>query len=128
MTSDLDVLTEELSKDPEFRKEYEKLISMDDKVDAIIRVKVPKWQIGEEVSIYFPDTMTIRGKCEIMPAQVTILCENADAKTCDELKAEMQKAMLAVIDNAPTVNPCENCDLYFKAMTKEEMRNDNGRS
>lgn len=26
------------------------------------------------------------------------------------------------IDNAPTVNPCKNCDLYFKAMTKEEMR------
>ena len=22
------------------------------------------------------------------------------------------------IDNAPTVKPCENCDLYFKAMTK----------
>ena len=27
-----------------------------------------------------------------------------------------------LIDNAPTVKPCENCDLYFKAMTKEEMR------
>ena len=62
---------------------------MDDKVDAIIRVKVPKWQIGEEVSIYFPDTMTARGKCEEIPTQ---------AKTC------------------------ENCDLYFKAMTKEEMQ------
>jgi hypothetical protein len=23
-----------------------------------------------------------------------------------------------VIDNAPTVKPCQNCDLYFKAMTK----------
>lgn len=39
---------------------------MDDYVDAIIRVKVPKWQIGEEVSIYFPDTMTIQGKCETL--------------------------------------------------------------
>ena len=29
---------------------------------------------------------------------------------------------LACIDNAPTVKPCENCDLYFKAMTKEEMK------
>ena len=29
---------------------------------------------------------------------------------------------LSLIDNAPTVKPCENCDLYFKAMTKEEMR------
>lgn len=27
-----------------------------------------------------------------------------------------------IIDNAPTVNPCDNCDLYFKAMTKEETK------
>ena len=37
---------------------------MDDYVDAIIRVRVPKWQIGEEVSVHFPDTMMKRGKCE----------------------------------------------------------------
>ena len=39
---------------------------MDDYIDAIIRVKVPKWQIGEEASVYFPDTMTIKGKCETL--------------------------------------------------------------
>lgn len=33
-------------------------------VDAIIKVKVPKWQIGEEVKIYFKDTMYINGICE----------------------------------------------------------------
>ena len=27
--------------------------------------------------------------------------------------------LIEVIDHAPTVNPCDNCDLYFKAMTKE---------
>ena len=32
------------------------------------------------------------------------------------------KQILTDIDNAPTVKPCDNCDLYFKAMTKEEMR------
>lgn len=26
------------------------------------------------------------------------------------------------INNAPTVNPCDNCDLYFIAKTKEECR------
>lgn len=26
------------------------------------------------------------------------------------------------IDKAPTVNPCNNCDLYFIAKTKQEMR------
>lgn len=29
---------------------------------------------------------------------------------------------LWIIDNAPTVKPCVNCDLYFIAKTKEEMR------
>ncbi len=43
---------------------------MDDYVDAIIRVKVPKWQIGEEVSVHFPDTMMKRGKCEILDESV----------------------------------------------------------
>lgn len=28
---------------------------------AIIEIDVPKWQIGEEVTIHFPDTMCIRG-------------------------------------------------------------------
>ena len=29
---------------------------------AIIAVDVPDWQIGEEVLLYFPDTMTTRSK------------------------------------------------------------------
>ena len=37
---------------------------MDNYVDAIIKIKVPKWQIGEEVSIYFKDSMYIKGICE----------------------------------------------------------------
>ena len=43
---------------------------MDDYVDAIVRVKVPKWQIGEEVSVHFPDTMMKRGKCEALDESV----------------------------------------------------------
>lgn len=30
--------------------------------------------------------------------------------------------VLQVINNLPTVMPCENCDLYFMAKTKEEMQ------
>ena len=37
---------------------------MDNYVDAIIKIKVPEWQIGEEVKIYFKDTMYISGICE----------------------------------------------------------------
>ena len=42
--------------DSDVRKDY---------VDAVIKVKVPKWQIGEKVFIYFPDTMAINGICEV---------------------------------------------------------------
>ena len=34
---------------------------MKSRVKAIIEVEVPEWQIGKEVSIYFPDTMNIKG-------------------------------------------------------------------
>lgn len=37
---------------------------MKDYVDAIIKVKVPKWQIGEQVLIHFPDTMCKHSVCE----------------------------------------------------------------
>lgn len=39
----------------EHRKEY---------VDAVIRLKVPEWQIGQEVNVHFPDTMCKKGVCE----------------------------------------------------------------
>ncbi len=32
---------------------------------AIIRLDVPDWQIGEKVSVYFPDTMVLNSICEI---------------------------------------------------------------
>lgn len=31
---------------------------------AVVKIDVPEWQIGQDVSIYFPDTMLKRGKCE----------------------------------------------------------------
>ena len=31
--------------------------------------------------------------------------------------------VIEIIDNAPTVKSCDNCDLYFKAMTKQEEKN-----
>lgn len=31
---------------------------------AVIMIDVPQWQIGQEVSVYFPDTMVKHAKCE----------------------------------------------------------------
>lgn len=36
----------------------------DNYVDAIVKVRVPKWQIGEKVNLYFKDTMSMDGICE----------------------------------------------------------------
>lgn len=33
-------------------------------VDAAIRLKVPEWQIGQETTVYFRDTMVKNGICE----------------------------------------------------------------
>ena len=32
-------------------------------MEAIIRVDVPEWQIGQVVSVYFPDSMVKYGLC-----------------------------------------------------------------
>ena len=37
---------------------------MNDYVNAYIKVKVPKWQIGQEASVYFKDTMCVKGICK----------------------------------------------------------------
>ena len=37
---------------------------MDEYTDAIIRLKVPSWQIGEKVRVFFPDSMVAHAVCE----------------------------------------------------------------
>lgn len=51
--------------DSDVRKDY---------VDAIIRVKVPEWQIGEKVFIYFPDTMQTYSICERVNTPIGTRC------------------------------------------------------
>lgn len=36
---------------------------------AVIQLDVPNWQIGQDVSVYFPDTMLKHGKCELLKEQ-----------------------------------------------------------
>ena len=60
----LDEYKNEQMRNPEFRKAYEEIREKNGYIDAIIKVKVPEWQIGEEVSVFFPDAMNIKGVCE----------------------------------------------------------------
>ena len=45
---------------------------------AVIRLNVPDWQIGQKVSVYFPDTMIQHGKCEAETVEhaLDVLMEN----------------------------------------------------
>ena len=33
-------------------------------MNAVIRLDVPDWQVGKDVTVFFPDTMMKKGKCE----------------------------------------------------------------
>lgn len=33
-------------------------------IDAIIRIKVPSWQIGQDIRVFFPDSMVAHAVCE----------------------------------------------------------------
>ena len=38
-------------------------------MNAVIYLDVPDWQIGQDVTVYFPDTMIKHGKCELLKEQ-----------------------------------------------------------
>ena len=37
---------------------------MSEYIDAIIRIKVPSWQIGQDIRVFFPDSMVAHAVCE----------------------------------------------------------------
>lgn len=39
---------------------------------AIIQLDIPDWQIGQDVTVYFPDTMMKHGKCELLKEQEAV--------------------------------------------------------
>ena len=39
---------------------------------AVIKLDVPDWQIGQDVTVYFPDTMMQHAKCELLKEQEAV--------------------------------------------------------
>ena len=52
---------------------------------AIIELDVPEWQIGQDVSVYFPDTMCKRGKCK---ADEIVRCKNCKHRDPEDFKCD----------------------------------------
>lgn len=58
------LIQKEVDKVTRYKKAVEKVNEEIKDVKAIIKIEVPEWQIGKEVSVYFPDTMCIKATVE----------------------------------------------------------------
>ena len=69
---------------------------------AIIRLEVPEFQIGKEVSCYFEDTMSVNGICEKAEP-----CDAVNRKAAIDacLKGLNRKEMVSNIKSLPSVQP-----------------------
>ena len=76
-------------------------------MNAVIRVNVPDWQIGEEVTLYFKDTMTIKAKCE----------EDCSTIYCKDCKYSEREEILSGI--YCTKNKSFHDDTWFCADAKK---------
>lgn len=81
---------------------------------AMICLDVPYWQIGKEVSVYFPDTMTKSAVCESAESAITlelveklehgVMVCNATGTSLVHMDCEDAKKLIAVPENISTVD------------------------
>ena len=78
---------------------------------AIIKLDVPEWQIGQEVKIYFPDTMVKYAKCEaVKPGPEKLLPCICGCKR--------RERRYGIKDENRIIIKCRKCE--FKAAGKNE--------
>lgn len=92
---------------------------------AVIKLDIPDYQIGQEVSVYFKDTMCIKGVCQ----------EDSTIEELKKIKAEIEEVCLLrgidqIVDNIKEMNErlriecdndhdCEHCDWVECPLDKE---------
>lgn len=77
---------------------------------AVIQLEVPEWQIGQDVTVYFPDTMCVSGKCEAADGSDDVAESSPD-------RDKVVKAWRIFRDS----NPYEICDgREFRAIAEPE--------
>ena len=75
---------------------------------AVIRLDVPDWQIGQDVSVYFPDTMCKHGKCEEEDAEITF--EKTVLNQQDEKGQTVMKYCPLIRQEIKRCFDCNMCD------------------
>ena len=79
-----------------------------EKMKAIITVDVPKHQIGQEVSVYFKDTMCVKGVCTPLTESDDCVSREAVLNLKREFYDPMGNAMLIYpsdVESLPSVQP-----------------------
>ena len=78
---------------------------------AIIELDVPDWQIGQEVAVYFPDTMQKKAVCEKKPEaiqpEIDKLLRNKQ-RHIDKLQAECSELKHKFLERTQIVR-CKDC-------------------
>ena len=72
---------------------------------AVIYLDVPEWQIGQDVTVYFPDTMVKHEKCELLKEQeIKPMIENERGWNCPSCGMKL-------IEKTASGYPCDLIDL-----------------
>ena len=65
---------------------------MSDMKKAVIYIDVPEWQIGQDVTVFFPDTMMKKSKCELLNRrddEFVMPCKSAVVEIHDDKESEI---------------------------------------
>lgn len=86
---------------------------------ALIEIDVPEWQIGQEVTIHFPDSMCKKGVCKAAISYDRVTREVVGTK--DDVKALYRVMLEDYMNNQEAIKKnkcrwCLTCE-YFKANT-----------
>lgn len=82
---------------------------------AVINLDVPEWQIGQPVSVYFPDTMQKRGVCELLKEQEAKLLTFDEVKRHYSIPGELLGDIKKYVDYSEDIDP-----LYLECNIEDE--------
>ena len=85
-------------------------------MNAVIYLDVPDWQIGQDVTVYFPDTMAKRGKCELLKEQDEWLHKKQHDidRLCNEISEWKHKFHdKSLKEQEAVVHPEPSCEMTY---------------
>lgn len=79
---------------------------------ALIKLNVPEWQIGQDVNVYFPDTMMQKSVCEADNTDSIKIDTLKEARAIIEDSLNNANGLPECIENPPSYTCYYNCAHY----------------